>query len=127
MQNRFFKLKRKNASNHLAHFSLLFGEKVVSLRRKHKNGRTMSEATLQGLLDYLYSTLTPDNMRWMATHLMAHADSDEENLKPYTMEELNAMLDEAEADIAAGRTISDEDVWREIEKELEEEALLEAV
>ena len=87
----------------------------------------MSEATLQGLLDYLYSTLTPDNMRWMAMHLLAHADSDEENLKPYTVEELNAMLDEAEADIAAGRTISDEDVWRKIEKELEEEALLEAV
>ena len=87
----------------------------------------MSEATLQGLLDYLYSTLTPDNMRWMAMHLMAHADSDEENLKPYTMEELNAMLDEAEADIAAGRTISDEDVWRKIEKEFEEETLLEAV
>ena len=88
----------------------------------------MSEATLKGLLDYLYSTLTPDNMRWMAMHLMAHADSDEESLKQYTMEELNAMLDEAEADIAAGRTISDEDVWRKIEKELEEEeALLEAV
>jgi len=43
------------------------------------------------------------------------------------MEELNAMLDEAEAEIAAGRTISDEDVWRKIEKEFEEEALLEAV
>ena len=82
---------------------------------------------MQGLLDYLYSTLTPDNMRWMAMHLLAHADSDEENLKPYTMEELNAMLDEAEAEIAAGRTISDEDVWRKIEKEFEEEALLEAV
>jgi hypothetical protein len=108
-------------------FSLPYGEKVVSLPRKHKNRRTMSEATLQGLLDYLYSTLTPDNMRWMAMHLLAHADSDEENLKPYTMEELNAMLDEAEAEIAAGRTISDEDVWRKIEKEFEEEALLEAV
>ena len=111
----------------MAHFFIAFGRKVVSLPRKRKNKQTMSEATLQGLLDYLYSTLTPDNMRWMATHLMAHADSDEENLKPYTMKELNAMLDEAEADIAAGRTISDEDVWRKIEKELEEEALLEAV
>lgn len=81
----------------------------------------MSEATLQGLLDYLYSTLTPDNMRWMATHLMAHADSDEENLKPYTMEELNAMLDEAEADIAAGKTFPHEEVMREWEKELSRE------
>lgn len=88
----------------------------------------MSEATLQGLLDYLYSTLTPDNMRWMATNLMAHADSDEENLKPYTMEELNAMLDEAEADIAAGRTIPHEVVMREIEEEFAlEEQMAEAL
>ena len=56
-------------------FSLPFDEKVVSLPRKRKNIQTMSEATLQGLLDYLYSTLTPDNMRWMATHLMEHANS----------------------------------------------------
>ena len=80
----------------------------------------MSEATLQGLLDYLYSTLTTENMRWMATHLMAHAD--EECLKPYTMEELNAMLDEAEADIAAGRTIPHEVVMREMEEEFALEA-----
>ena len=90
----------------------------------------MSEATLQGLLDYLYSTLTPDNMRWMATHLMAHAD--EESLKPYTMEELNAMLDEAEADIAAGRTTLHEEVMREWEEELireeqEEHQMAEAI
>ena len=90
----------------------------------------MSEATLQGLLDYLYSTLTPDNMRWMATHLMAHAD--EESLKPYTMEELNAMLDEAEADIAAGRTTPHEEVMREWEEELireeqEEHQMAEAI
>ena len=92
----------------------------------------MSEATLQGLLDYLYNTLTPDNMRWMAKHLMAHADSDEENLKPYTMEELNTMLDEAEADIAAGRTTPHEKVMREWEEELvreeqEEHQMAEAV
>lgn len=90
----------------------------------------MSEATLQGLLDYLYSTLTPDNMRWMAAHLMAHADG--ENLKPYTMEEINAMLDEAEADIAAGRTTPHEEVMREWEEELvreeqEEHQMAEAV
>jgi hypothetical protein len=83
----------------------------------------MSEATLQGLLDYLYNTLTPDNMRWMATHLMEHANFDEENLKPYTMEELNAMLDEAEADIAADRTIPHEVVMHEMEKEFALEKL----
>ena len=81
----------------------------------------MSEATLQGLLDYLYSTLTPDNMRWMAMHLMEHADSEEENLKPYTMEEINAMIDESERQIAAGLCQDHEDVFRELQEELEQE------
>lgn len=77
----------------------------------------MSEATLQGLLNYLYSTLTPDNMRWMATHLMEHANSDEGSLKPYTMEELNARIDQSERDSAEGKVYDFDDVMREIEEE----------
>lgn len=84
----------------------------------------MSEATLTNLLEYLYDTLTPSNMRWMAMHLMAHADADEENLKPYTMEELNAMLDQAERDFAAGLGIPDEEVWRKYDEELKMEETL---
>ena len=42
----------------------------------------------------------------------------EEKFRPYTMDEINAMLDRAEADIAAGRGIPDEEVWREMEKNL---------
>ena len=42
----------------------------------------------------------------------------EEKFRPYTMDEINAMLDSAEADIAAGRGILDEEVWREMEKNL---------
>ena len=41
--------------------------------------------------------------------------------RPYTMEEVNAMIDEAEADIAAGRVIDDEDLWKEDEDEYERE------
>ena len=37
------------------------------------------------------------------------------------MDEVNAMLDEAEADIAAGRVLSEEEVMREWEEELERE------
>lgn len=33
-------------------------------------------------------------------------------LKRYTMKEINAMIDEAEAEIAAGKGIPDEEVWR---------------
>ena len=39
----------------------------------------------------------------------------------YTLQEMNALLDEAEADIAAGRTISHEDMMREWEEELARE------
>ena len=42
-------------------------------------------------------------------------------LKRYTMEEINAMLDASEADIAAGRVIDDDDLWKEDEEEYERE------
>ena len=77
----------------------------------------MSEATLTNLLEYLYETLTPSNKRWLGEHLIKYADFEEEPVKPYTMEEINAMIDEAEADIAAGRTIPHEVVMREMEEE----------
>ena len=41
--------------------------------------------------------------------------------KRYTKEELNAMLDEAEADIAAGNGIDDDDLWKEDEEEFKRE------
>ena len=70
---------------------------------------------MNNLLEYLYGTLSADNMRWVGEHLIEHAKM-EEPLKPYTMEEINAMLDEAEADFAAGKGIPHEESmrrWRE--------------
>lgn len=50
------------------------------------------------------------------------------SLKPYTREEINAMLDEAEANFAAGLGIPDEEAWDEWEEELaHEHKLAEAV
>jgi hypothetical protein len=78
----------------------------------------MSTTALQGLLDYLYGTLTPSNMRWVAEHLVMQADKVENHdLKPYTMDEVNAMLDVAEADFEAGIGIPDEEAWRELDEE----------
>ena len=82
----------------------------------------MSETTLSNLLEYLYSTLTPSNMRWMAEQLKERATVEEESVRPYTMEEIHAMLEASQADIAAGRTYSHEDVMREWDEEI---ALLE--
>ena len=42
-------------------------------------------------------------------------------MKRYTMDDINAMIDEAEANIAAGNVIDDEDVWRELEDEFAHE------
>ena len=39
----------------------------------------------------------------------------------YTMEEINAILDVAEADFAAGKGIPDEEVWRKWDEELARE------
>ena len=38
-------------------------------------------------------------------------------MKRYTMDEINAMLDEAEAEIAAGEGIPDEEVWEKYDEE----------
>ena len=69
----------------------------------------MSTATLVGLRDYLYDTLSPDNMIWLGTQLTEYGYKQKEHSpKPYTIEEINARLDLAEADFAAGKGIPDE-------------------
>ena len=82
----------------------------------------MSTATLNSLLDYLYGTLTPSNMRWLGEHLIEHAEKEEDpSLKPYTIEELHARIAQAERDIAEGRVYDFDDVMRELEEEFARE------
>ena len=45
-------------------------------------------------------------------------DDEEYSLRPFTMEELNARIDEAEANFEAGRGIPDEEAWDDLEEEL---------
>ena len=82
----------------------------------------MSTATLTNLRDYLTGTLSPANMLWLSTQLADFAKKKEKApLKRYTMDEINTMLDEAEADFAAGKGIPDEEVWRKWDEELARE------
>ena len=84
----------------------------------------MSETTLTSLLEYLYNALTPSNQRWVAEHLIEHANAEEgETLKPYTIEELHQMVAEGEREIAAGLCQDSEDVFRELEEEFAKEEL----
>lgn len=83
----------------------------------------MSTATLEGLRNYLYSTLSPANMLWLGEQLTERAKEKENSLKPFTMEELYARLDNAEAEVAAGIGTSHEEMMREWEEELVQEEL----
>ncbi len=83
----------------------------------------MSEATLEGLLEYLYDTLTPSNMQWLGERLIEHARSEEEKLKPYTIEELHHMVAEGEQQFAEGKWQDSEDMFRELEEEFAAEKL----
>jgi hypothetical protein len=86
----------------------------------------MSEATLTNLLEYLYGALTPSNQRWLAAHLVEHADKEEaEAVKPYTMDEINAMLDQAERNFEMGSGIPSEEVFRDLEEVFDEQIQLE--
>lgn len=80
----------------------------------------MSTTALEGLLRYLYDTLSPSNMQWLGEHLIEHAKQEQgEQLRPYTMQELNARIDQAEAEIAAGLGTPHEEVMREMDEEIE--------
>jgi len=72
----------------------------------------MSTTALEGLLSYLYGTLSPSNMRWVGEHLIEYAKRDEsEELRPYTMQEIDDMLDEAEAAFDAGDYLTQDEVF----------------
>ena len=66
----------------------------------------------------------------LADNHIGHSNSEE--LKPYTIEELNARIDKAERDSAEGRYRDFDDFMRELEEEFAEEdrrelAMMEAV
>ena len=77
----------------------------------------MSTATLASLRDYLFGTLSTSDMIWLVEEMKNHMLAPEEKLKPYTMEELNARIDQAERESAAGLGQDSEEMFRELEEE----------
>lgn len=79
----------------------------------------MSTQSLMGLVDYLCGTLSREDMLFVCEKLSNCAQvQEDEQLTPYTMDEINAMLDEAERQAEAGEYITHEDLMREWDKEL---------
>ena len=72
----------------------------------------MSTSALQHVWETILGyNLTTANKRWLAEHLIEQVETETKaQTKPYTMEELNARIDRAEADIAAGRIYTREEM-----------------
>ena len=72
----------------------------------------MSTTALQNVWDGIRAyNLTTANKRWLAEHLWEQVRIEtQEQVEPYTMTELNARIDRAEADIASGRVHSREEM-----------------
>ena len=79
-----------------------------------KEENDMSTAALKNVWDGIIAyNLTTANKRWLAEHLWEQVRLEtKEQVEPYTMAELNARIDRAEADLAAGRVHSREEMTR---------------
>jgi len=84
----------------------------------------MSTATLSNLLEYLYGTLSPSNMRWVGEHLIEYAkrEETEETLQPYTKEELLERAEEGRRQIAMGNYCTSEELFEELFEEFDIDA-----
>ena len=81
----------------------------------------MSTATLQSLLDYLKGTLSTSNMIWLSEKLTEYAkEKQEQDLKPYTIEEIRSMIEQSRRDSAAGLGVDSDEMFRELEEEFAE-------
>lgn len=76
----------------------------------------MSAVVLQGLLDYLKSTLSMDNRQWLAEHLVEPSA----DMRPYTKEELIARAEEAVREIENGQFYTEEEMEAFMDETLSE-------
>ena len=72
------------------------------------NNPIMSTATLSSLLEYLYGTLSPSNMRWVGEHLIEHAKKEEQE------ETREQLLDRFVSSRTANPAISEDEIMDEV-------------
>ena len=75
--------------------------------------------SLESILQML-QPLSAANKRWLGEKLIekSHEEEEEERLTPYTVEQINAWIDESEADFAEGRYLTAEEADREVREAL---------
>lgn len=77
----------------------------------------MSRESLEPLRDYILLTLSPMDINWLMNELGSKLQQQEQQ-KPYTMDEINAMIEESERQIANGEYYSNEQVMDMLAGEL---------
>ncbi len=75
----------------------------------------MNKDTLTGLRDYLFATLSKDNILWLAFELQNYVKKKQE-LKPYTTDEIRQMIEEGEKQVERGEYYTTDEVFRKYEK-----------
>lgn len=95
---------------------------IVSLHLENNKMKSMRTTALTSLLDYLTKALTTDNKKWLADHLYQQV-REKKSVIPYTMEELNNRIDQAEQESVAGLGQDSEEMFREMEEEFFREEL----
>jgi predicted transcriptional regulator len=73
----------------------------------------MDRERLKAMGDNLWDTLSDDDREWLAEYLTTDAVGSP--FKRYSMDEINTMLDEAEARFDAGRYVTNEEVMRRLD------------
>ena len=74
--------------------------------------------SLESILQML-QPLSADNERWLGEKLIEESrEEEEEHLTPYTMEEINAWIDEAETELEAGECLTAEEANQEVREAL---------
>ena len=87
----------------------------------------MSTAALNSLRNYLYDTVTPANMIWLGTQLTEYGRRQEQQLKPYTKEELVARIELSEQQFDDGKYQDFDEAMAELEKEFADGEMTEAI
>jgi hypothetical protein len=85
-----------------------------------KNRKTMSKESLEHLRDYIQLTLSPSDISWLADELLLISQK-EQQLEPYTIEELEERVMASERQIAEGRFQDFDEALDELEAEFAEE------
>jgi hypothetical protein len=92
---------------------LEISELVIIFAFVKKEHMIMSTTTLYSLRDYLYGTMSADEMMWLVEELTNYIRKGDD-IQSYTIEELDSRIDKSERDAIEGRYRTHEELFASI-------------